>query len=80
MYCSKFELYKPLRDIVFETIREMVLKGGLKPGMRLMEVELSKRVNVSRTPIREAIRKLERDLSLSMAEGGPMFLIFPLKT
>lgn len=51
--------YLPLRDVVFNTLREAILKGELKPGERLMEIQLAERLGVSRTPIREAIRKLE---------------------
>ena len=51
--------YKPLRDVVFENLREAILEGNLKPGQRLMEVQLAEQLGVSRTPIREAIRKLE---------------------
>ncbi|PKM94826.1 MAG: GntR family transcriptional regulator [Firmicutes bacterium HGW-Firmicutes-1] len=51
--------YLPLRDVVFNTLREAILKGELVPGERLMEKTLSDRMGVSRTPIREAIRKLE---------------------
>ena len=51
--------YKPLRDVVFENLREAILEGQLKPGQRLMEVQLAEQLGVSRTPVREAIRKLE---------------------
>lgn len=51
--------YLPLRDVVFQTLRQAILKGELKPGERLMEIALSQRLGVSRTPIREALRKLE---------------------
>jgi DNA-binding GntR family transcriptional regulator len=51
--------YLPLRDVVFNTLRQAILKGELKPGERLMEIQLADRLGVSRTPIREAIRKLE---------------------
>lgn len=51
--------YLPLRDVVFNTLRQAILKGELKPGERLMEIQLAERLGVSRTPIREAIRKLE---------------------
>ena len=49
----------PLRDVVFNTLREAILRGELKPGERLMEIQLANKLGVSRTPIREAIRKLE---------------------
>ena len=51
--------YLPLRDVVFNTLRNAILKGELKPGERLMEIQLAQRLGVSRTPVREAIRKLE---------------------
>ena len=51
--------YLPLRDVVFNTLRQAILKGELEPGERLMEIQLAERLGVSRTPIREAIRKLE---------------------
>ncbi|RKD30921.1 GntR family transcriptional regulator [Thermohalobacter berrensis] len=55
----KVQNYKPLRDIVFESLREAIIDGRLEPGERLMEVQLAEKLGVSRTPIREAIRKLE---------------------
>ena len=51
--------YLPLRDVVFNTLRKAILRGELKPGERLMEIQLAYKLGVSRTPIREAIRKLE---------------------
>lgn len=51
--------YLPLRDVVFNTLRHAILKGELEPGERLMEIALAQKLGVSRTPIREAIRKLE---------------------
>lgn len=51
--------YLPLRDVVFKTLRQAILRGELEPGERLMEIQLAERLGVSRTPIREAIRKLE---------------------
>ena len=55
----KLDNYKPLREIVFESLREAIINGVLKPGERLMEVQLAEEMGVSRTPVREAIRKLE---------------------
>jgi DNA-binding GntR family transcriptional regulator len=51
--------YLPLRDVVFNALRKAILTGDLKPGERLMEKQLAEKMGVSRTPIREAIRKLE---------------------
>ncbi|MEW6623738.1 MAG: GntR family transcriptional regulator [Bacillota bacterium] len=55
----KLEAYKPLRDIVFEALKDAIVKGQLKPGERLMEQQIAEELGVSRTPVREAIRKLE---------------------
>lgn len=51
--------FLPLRDVVFNTLRQAILTGELKPGERLMEIHLANKLGVSRTPIREAIHKLE---------------------
>ncbi|MDI6871866.1 MAG: GntR family transcriptional regulator [Bacillota bacterium] len=51
--------YKPLRELVFESLREAIIQGRLRPGERLMEIQLAEELGVSRTPVREAIRKLE---------------------
>ena len=59
--------YLPLRDVVFNTLRKAILKGDLKPGERLMEIALAEKLGVSRTPIREAIRKLELEGLVVMA-------------
>ncbi len=51
--------YLPLRDVVFNALRKAIITGEFTPGERLMEISLAKRLGVSRTPVREAIRKLE---------------------
>ncbi len=58
--------YLPLRDVVFNTLRQKILTGELKPGERLMEIHLADQLGVSRTPIREAIRKLELEGLVTM--------------
>lgn len=52
----------------YEFIKEAIIEGKFVPGMRLAEESLAKEMNLSRTPIREAIKQLE-------AEG----LVIPLK-
>ena len=53
--------HKPLREMVYEELKMQILKGSIVPGTRMMEVELAEEMGVSRTPIREAIRKLEKE-------------------
>ena len=55
----RLDSYKPLRELVFESLREAIIQGQLRPGERLMELQLAEELGVSRTPVREAIRKLE---------------------
>ena len=63
--------YLPLRDVVFQTLRGAILKGELKPGERLMELQLATKLGVSRTPIREAIRMLEQEgLAVTVPRKG----------
>lgn len=50
-----------LRESVLQTLRQAIVCGELKPGERLMEIPLSESMGVSRTPVREALRKLEEE-------------------
>ncbi len=61
LFQTDSDAFLPLRDLVFNTLRQAILIGELKPGERLMEIHLADRLGVSRTPIREAIHKLERE-------------------
>ncbi len=53
--------HRPLREMVYEELKMQILTGAIVPGTRMMEVELAETMGVSRTPIREAIRKLEKE-------------------
>ena len=53
--------YQPLREIVCEVLRDAIRGGVLKPGEWLKENDLADELLVSRTPVREAIRKLEQE-------------------
>lgn len=60
----------PLRETVFLTLRKLILTGKLHPGERLTEVRLGKILGTSRTPIREAIRKLELEGLVTITPGS----------
>ena len=65
------DAYLPLRDVVFNTLREAILRGDLVPGERLMELQLAAKLGGSRTPIREAIRMLEQEgLAITIPRKG----------
>ena len=55
------DTYQPLREAICESLRNAIKNGKLKPGERLMEVQLAEELGISRTPVREAIRKLEQE-------------------
>ncbi len=58
--------YLPLRDVVFHALRRAILTGEFVPGERLMEIHLAQQLGVSRTPVREAIHKLELEGLVTM--------------
>ena len=49
---------RPLRDQVYGVLRELILTGGLGPGQALDEKAIATRLQVSRTPVHEAVKKL----------------------
>jgi len=62
---------KSLREEVYQALRKSILHGKLKAGQRLIEEQLADQVGISRTPVREAFHKLERDeLVTRLPKGG----------
>ena len=60
-----------LRQQVYQAIKQIILKGDLASGERVVETQLAKQLQVSRTPIREAIGQLKREqLIVSKDNGG----------
>jgi len=52
---------KPLNEIVFEGLRDAIIKGIIPVGERINETVYSERMNISRTPIREALRRIQEE-------------------
>ena len=52
---------KSLREEVYDSLRKSILHGKLKAGQRLIEEQLAHQIGISRTPVREAFHKLEKD-------------------
>ena len=57
----KFDNTYHIRDSVFSILRNAILDGKLKPGQHLVERDIASQMGVSRTPVREAIQKLENE-------------------
>jgi DNA-binding GntR family transcriptional regulator len=53
--------YTSLRDAAYEAIRDAIVEQRIKAGQRLFETELAEKLGISRAPIREALRELERE-------------------
>lgn len=53
--------YTPMFEMVLDALRESVINGSWKPGERLSHEELASRLQVSRMPVREAVRLLEQE-------------------
>jgi DNA-binding GntR family transcriptional regulator len=52
---------KSLHEEVYDSLKKSILHGKLKAGQRLLEEQLAHQIGISRTPVREAFHKLERD-------------------
>ena len=52
---------RPIREIAYETLKKAIITGDIPAGERIVETESAERLHISRTPLREALRKLERD-------------------
>jgi len=60
-------VYRSMQDIVFQTLRDEILTGKLRPGRSLSTLSLAKRLGVSRTPVREALNRL---ISIGLVENA----------
>lgn len=72
---NNIENYKPLGNIVYESLKESILNGSLKPGERLMESRIAEDLGVSRTPVREAIRRLEKEKYIKMVPRKGAYVV-----
>lgn len=61
-----------LSDEVYERLRDEIVKGLIRPNERLVEVDLAERLGVSRTPIRESLKRLSAD---GLIHGGRHHLV-----
>jgi DNA-binding GntR family transcriptional regulator len=61
------EKHQTLREKIVESLREAIIKGGLKAGEHVAETDVAERLGISRTPVREAFRQLESEGFLTVA-------------
>jgi DNA-binding GntR family transcriptional regulator len=70
---SGFE-YMASRDWVYQVLRELIVRSQLKPGAWLSESNLAKQLEVSRTPLREALQRLQSDLLIERGQNGKLYV------
>lgn len=58
---TNFSQNKPLRDVVYESLRTTIITGKIPVGERIIEKEYADKLKISRTPIREALKKLQSE-------------------
>ncbi len=70
-----------LRQSTYESVKSLIITGQLAPGARVTEAELTERLGVSRTPVREALNRLERDgLVVGREKNGFAVVAFDIDT
>ncbi|MEH7526048.1 GntR family transcriptional regulator, partial [Bacillus sp. JJ1503] len=74
---NTFEIEKPVRyyDQVYNSIREMIVQGVLKPGDKIFEAKIARELNISRSPVREAVRALEKE-GLLVIDGKSRITVY----
>ncbi|MDQ0390307.1 GntR family transcriptional regulator [Labrys monachus] len=60
---------RPLHEEVVDRLRDMIIEGIIPPGERLHETNLSETLNVSRTPLREALKLLANEGMVELLPG-----------
>jgi DNA-binding GntR family transcriptional regulator len=61
---------KSLGQMVYENLRQTIVRGSIAPGTRLVESQIAAAQGISRTPVREAIHKLERERFIERLPHG----------
>ncbi len=64
---------KSVRELVYEELKRLIIEGEIQPEERIVETEYAEKFQISRTPIREALRMLELEGFVeSKSKGGVM--------
>lgn len=64
-------LYTSLKEMVYQSLKQKIVSGEIKPGDRIFEEEIATNLNASRTPVREAVNRLTAEgLLFSIAQKG----------
>ena len=66
---------RSMADQIYDRTKDQILNGALKPGQRLHELDVAKAAQTSRTPVREAFRRLEQDCLVERVPRGGVRVI-----
>jgi len=70
-----------ISDQIYEHLKQKILYGDIEPGERLMQIQVAETLKTSRTPVRDAIRRLEQDgLVVRLPQGGVMVTLVDSQT
>lgn len=69
-FLTSIQRSQPLKEQAYQALRKMILSGELTPGQRLVEAQLARDLQVSRTPIREALGQLQRESLVMIDSDG----------
>jgi GntR family transcriptional regulator, trigonelline degradation regulator len=69
--------YIPLGEAVYKSLKAAILDGRLRPGQLLIENKIAEKLNVSRTPVREALRMLDADNLVVFLPGRKVIVSIP---
>lgn len=58
---TNFNQSKTIKEIVYEGLRKVIISGDIQAGERIVEKEYAEKLNISRTPVREALKRLEME-------------------
>ena len=69
--------YIPLGEAVFQSLKTAIIQGRIKPGQILSENKIAEKLSVSRTPVRESIRILEKEGLVTYLPGRKTIVSIP---
>lgn len=67
----------PLNERVYSTVRDLIVTGRLRPGEAVTELGISRDLDVSRTPVREAVKRLLAENLLQVTRRGSLCVYAP---
>lgn len=76
---DRFSIEKPIPfyDQIYNSVKQMIIQGVFQPGERIYEAKIAREFNVSRSPVREAVRALEKEGLLAIDDKSGITIYKP---